>query len=1017
MKHIFMHVRYSFWLIFCIYIHFPLEALVTWNNSTIVSGVTDDDIEIIGTNTLEGGIAVRALSRDITMTVNAGDAVIQAGTTDPNGARLYLFANPNRTITLDLRNNLTFRGAANAMPLLVVTAGNGIIQTILDDNTKLIFTSDATHAGVKFVCFAQNGNNARTIFKRRNRTNAHVEITIGPESLMTCVSPSGFDEYQARLVFEPTNIRRGRMVLRIQDQGAFVLTTYTIPDVSPTDLLCSDIDFLTPSNVLAHMIIEQAVPTPSTAHASVLVINENKTLTDFISDPWATGTFSGTRYGFILSNAGLLELKERTYLDYVGTATNICPTPDIPADVLMGRTVESVIKPRNPSALIVDGTQPAGFEFAHSSALYVRSGVDNRGIVHEFDAQGNFDFTIDPAYMTRGIGNIVLDLESFCAFSSNFVDNPPVSFVDTPRKVELLSLQIGISGGSVVPGSGEINFPKRTFAQNNGELLRYNSGCILVNNNAITFLNTCLQHTDENHLVFEKNDIDSEPTYVGGERYSLRKLTASINRPSIHFIYGHFLLNSSAALTGLDIRIPDFVSNNTSELVSFYNGRSIDHGTGRSLILGTSIGAFACDETTLIDHNAHIFVQQITPANETTQRFFLHTAANDSSITHNLNPELIQGQFSIHTLYLGHDSTIQIGTNNTVGTLYAQNSDMVIGTFELVTNPVLSIASNFYSFETRGGESRMPQCSSITGVGGIFVDKQGLITIEQPSNNKLRAFVNTMVTKSHNGIITLPKSCVLFGPGMGIADRSIDLQIPEQRIIIPADQCLSDYTLFWPEIMKDALNFVPYEIGSFDAFNCLPVTRQNITGLPTVLGMVEQLQIKGSRIGDAAHLMVDGGSVRELVFLPNNTMSAQAPVATIVVQNDGWIGLGSAQRNIDSLYATLWLGINGITIIANGDGTIALNQDIVINNTCHILAGPDFGIDCPQRLKFHANCCRSIIVKAGGILDLSSFISSHQVVEFTGYAQLVLEPGSLVLLNGGKLIMSDNTQIITGQIS
>jgi hypothetical protein len=250
------------------------------------------------------------------------------------------------------------------------------------------------------------------------------------------------------------------------------------------------------------MIIEQSVPTPSTAHASVLVINENKTLTDFISDPWATGTFSGTRYGFILSNAGLLELKEKTYLDYVGTATNVCPTPDIPADILMGRTVESVIKPRNPSALIVDGTQPAGFQFAHSSALYVRSGVDNRGIVHEFDAQGNFDFTIDPAYMTRGIGNIVLDLESFCAFSSNFVDNPPVSFVDTPRKVELLSLQVGISGGSVVPGSGEINFPKRTFGQNNGELLRYNSGCILVNNNAITFLNTCLQHTDENHRVF-----------------------------------------------------------------------------------------------------------------------------------------------------------------------------------------------------------------------------------------------------------------------------------------------------------------------------------------------------------------------------------------------------------------------------------------------------------------------------------------------------------------------------------
>lgn len=1019
MKHPFMQsIYHALWLILSLGIHPDIQTAVAWNNSIVVSSVTDDDITVSGTNTLDGGISVNAITRDVTILVNAGDAIIQAGTTDASGARLYLFANPNRTITLDLRNNLTFRGATNDIPLLIVTAGNGTISILLDDATHFILTSDATHAGTLFVCHAQNGSNARTIFRRRNQSNDHVEITIGPKSLMTGVAPTGFDAYQSRIVYEPTNIRRGRMVLRIQDQGAFVLTTYTIPNISPTTLLYSDIDFLTPAEVPAYMTIEQVVPTPHTGNTSLLVINENATLTDFISDPWATGAFSGIRYGFILSDAGLVELKEKTYLDYVGTTTNICPTPTIPNEILAGRTVASIVKPRNPSALIVDGLQPTAFSFAHSSALYLRSGVDNRGIVHELDAQGNFDFTIDPTYMTRGMGNILLDLESFCSFLADSFDNLPSNFVNTPRKIEILSLQVGRNGGSVVPGSGEINFPQRTFARDDkGQLLRYNSGCLFVNDNATSFLNTCLQHTDENHLVIDKNDIDSEPTYVGGDRYTVRNLTADRNKPSLHFIFGHILLNSSAALTGVTVHVPEAIIDHASELVSFYNGRAIDHGTGRSLILGTSIGSYACDDTTIIDHNAYIYVQQQIPAPSTTHTLLLNTAANDGSITENLDPSLIQGQYSIHDIYLGHDSNIQIGTDGDTGLLYADNSDTVIGTFDLTTYPQLIIASNFYAFETRGGELCTPLCSSITGVGGIFVDKQGFITIDQPVDNKLRAYVNAMATKSRSGIIDLPQSSVLFGPSVGIANRSIDIQTPEQSIIIPANEQLSDYTLFWPEIMHNAPNFMPYEIGSAAAFKCLPVTKADIASLPTVLGTVEQLQIKGSRIGDAAHIMIDGGSVRELVFLSYPAMSAQAPVAVIVVQNDARIGLGSAQRSVDSLYATMWLGLNGITIIANGDGTITLNQDLIINNTCHILAGPDFGVDCPQRLAFYAPCNRSIIVKAGGILDLSSFTSSNQFIEFTGYAQLVLEPGSIILLNGGKLIMSDNTQIITGQLA
>lgn len=1002
MKHLSLRVVIFSIFFFC-YMP-PLFSLVVWNNSVIVSGVTDDNISIQGTNNiLEGGIPVKAQTKDITIFVNSGDAAVQAGTSDPNGARLYLVANAGRKISVNLSNNLTFFGDTNFNPLLIVTAGDGIIEFILSDNTSLILTNDPTHGGVYFMRYPSLYSSAATQFRRQQSSKNNVQVIIGPLSIMSYVGANNGPQYQGTYRFITSNTSGGRMVLRIQDQANVTIVSNTIPPIPATSLIASNIDFIDPAN---NTTLFEIGTFSTITKNSLLVINENRTLTSFISDPFITGTFSGQRYGFIVADNARLNLQPYTFLDYVGTTTNVTP---LDIDI-------SQVKERNSSALIIDAlpTSTVTVSFMQPSAIYFRSGVDAQGHVQEFDNFGNFDFTILPEYQIQGAGNIILDVESQNFLCTSLSES--ISFTSVPVKLEILSLQVAPAGGAVLPISppAQTTFPLRTYATDPmGQPLRYNTACFLING-IMQLHNVCLQHSDENHYVIEKNDLVSEPTYIGGEFQTLRHLYNPSHRPKIVLIGGHVLFNTSAAFTGLDIVVPDYVVSNFSELVCFYDGRALDDGFGRSIILGTTIGSFAADGVTIIDDNANLTIMPLS-GKSGNQILLLNTFPNNNAIIQNLNSESIQGQFSINNPYLGHDSDILIGVNGDFGAIVAPDSDIITSTFSLTTDSVLLINSNYYAFETRGGETMQPECSTITGSGGIFVDTNGIFAIAHPQNNILRASINTMISKSHNGFVDLPVSNVYYNNKIGVAERNLNLNIPWQRIVIDRNMYLSDYTMYWPAVIKDNAIFVPYEVGSTNAYDCLPVTTTNLAGLPIVAGQVDQFQIKGSRIGDAAQLLVDGGFIRELVFLSGHA-SGQAPVGVITVQDDATVGLGSAERNLDSTHASFMLGINGVTIIANGNATLILNQDIIINNICHILAGPDFGAEYPQRLKIYATSPRSIIVKTGGILDLSSFNSSTQILEFTGYAQLVLERGAIILLHGGKLIMSDNTHIITTQL-
>ena len=104
---------------------------------------------------------------------------------------------------------------------------------------------------------------------------------------------------------------------------------------------------------------------------------------------------------------------------------------------------------------------------------------------------------------------------------------------------------------------------------------------------------------------------------------------------------------------------------------------------------------------------------------------------------------------------------------------------------------------------------------------------------------------------------------VRFGCGMGEADWRLDLA--KTPTIIPFGAVISDYVLNWNTICKDP-NFLPF-VCTCTACPANAATEANVTGLPLILGSVDQLIIKGSRIGDPASIEIGkGGNVRELVF-------------------------------------------------------------------------------------------------------------------------------------------------------
>jgi len=1012
----------------------------SWNG-VITGSYTDASITIDGDCVVNDYVAV-ATSVNPTVTVTLGaDRTIRAGSTNPR-----MFLNPlssGHEIIFDLTNNLTFTGNADD-PLLIVVVGDGIVTFNLHDGKTVSFTAENSGVfGTRLFVDTRTGQvtpfpqGPELEFTREDDSNSHVHVVIGPKSIMSYLGNNGGTQTRGWINFYPENTGTGRMTLKVEDTGAVYIAASDVGDVAIPTLTLSDIDLTTiavaSGGTPSHNAIMRVLGNAA-ANSSLLVLNQNSVLTDLMFNPWQEESPSlGNRYGFIICTGGGIEVEAESYLDYVGLTNNFCPTPNIPDSILNGKTVSQVVKERNASALISDelvasttSSNRPTIWFEENSAIVFRSGVDNEGNINWWDAgvDSNYSFTIDPSKETSGQGNIVLAADGRLQFIGG-----PLSGQNWETKIEILSWEVAQTGGTVlVGGSSPAYFPLRTFAKDgNGNYNQYNSACFFINNR-VNLLDTYLVHSDENHSVYEKDDVKSEPSYVGGETFFL--LDDIEQRPWIAFSSSEFWLHTSAAFTGLDLLIPNpseksamagpakkGIQSIDSFFKFFYNGYAYDDGTGRQLILGTDIGSTGCDPCCAsISKDAHLNIFQVNAQVEGAtglHELRLLVDANDNTIIDPAVQDIssIDGQSQVHTIYLGHSSNISIGSQDGV------YDDPDLGVTPADTDPKLIIEGNYFSFETRGGPQACPELSAISGSGGIFVDSRGEFKIE----SGYRANISTMVTKSGDGLVTLPLSQVFFDDRVGIADWKLTLTTQEQQIIVDTGESLSDYTLNWRYVTKDWANtatpFLPYNVSYVNSCTCPEVTVNNIASLPTVKGMVEQFQIKGSRLGSPVHLMVDEGWIKELIFL-GGCESADAPTGVVVVKNNGRIGLGSKHKNRDSLGGSIKLGVNGVMIIADGDGRIDINEDLIIDNVCHILKGPNFGTDegspATQRLTFFSDCCRSITVKKGGILSLCQFDATDEnypeIIEFAGNVRLILEEGAKVVLGRNELTYGPTVQ-------
>ncbi len=239
-----------------------------------------------------------------------------------------------------------------------------------------------------------------------------------------------------------------------------------------------------------------------------------------------------------------------------------------------------------------------------------------------------------------------------------------------------------------------------------------------------------------------------------------------------------------------------------------------------------------------------------------------------------------------------------------------------------------------------------------------------------------------------------------------IAEADWQLNFAVTTTVIPAGAYLSEYTLNWIASTKDYSVFCPYEVGDVNLCSCPVVTTSNVNGIPTVVGQVDQFLVQGSRIGDPVHLKVNGGWVRELIFVPEG-YSAEAATAVLVLENEGRIGLGTAHRNLDSNLANIMLGTNGIIVIAEGDGQVDLNENILVNNVCAFLRGPDFNQNI---LRINSDVEREFRVKPSGVLDFRSF-QAGDVVEFGGQTKVILEAGATILMGDATVRFTDDAQL------
>ena len=997
------------------------SATVQWNGGPIVvTNVTDQNINISNANIMGSDINVHAVTQDILISVTLNDSSI---TSTLNNTIFCLQADVGRTITMNLSNTLAFiAGAGLTIPFIIDFQGPGQLVVNIEGTKQFVLTkAGGATVGTWFFVTMDAVNNPTVTFERNpaeaNPNNAAMVLVDGL-SLISYLGQvpvsAGTSTENGTIRFNPTNVKpnMGGLSLVLLDQSSFMVGGHltnigTCPHFG-------NISMQTPAGQEA--ILEVINTSTANSLAAFTVSNMNQVYSpNTLIDQFCLKAYTGILNGFTLQANGQIVVQNQSYILYEGLANDVAPLTDVLG--ACGWALHQVVKDRNPAAFTVDGNSnpnaiPAQIILYDESAIYLASEV-NCGGCQSVVQTASMLMQVIPGYDVSGAGNIIMDVEG------------PLNIIGGPlhnSAINVLSLVVQLSGGSVLIEGTSTNFPLRTYLRNpDGTYQQFNKANILVNN-IMRLTNTNLKHDDEIHnatVQFLPGNtllLEPEPTYRGGERdinapapCSLITSTAlcSGHVNAIEFYNSCFLLHTDAAATGLTLRVPNDVNPNFSCFKFYSNGLCDDNGGGRNLILGGIIGALATDGQHVIDPNAYIDVLQTTTATSLVQTLSLVVGYNNQKVTEGLTGN-IQGQDVVQSIVQLYGSNICVGTDTTI--------TATPPVFTLLTTPSLVIAGNYFNFITQGGQLRDASASGSSGQGGIYVDTNGSLYILP----NLRALVGEVISVSGNGYVNLPTTQVLFWQGVGFQRWRLNLTQSGQQVVVPAGQNLSNFTIDWQTTVKDFCvtnSYVPYQFNITDPTTGCPFLAyrnpykvQNMTGLPIIQGTVEQLQLKNSRIGDQAQAIVDGGLVREVVFLNNDT-PGYAPVGTVIIQNNATVGIGTSNRNVTAVQAQMVLGTNGLTLVANGDGVVMLNQDVLINNLCHILTGTNFGLSGPQELLITSQVPREIRVKGTGILDLTQFGNYNQRLTIGGQVKIVLEPGAQIVQGSGELYLTDNAEM------